>query len=75
MWLGMAFDPISCQMHLYRFKCRVSSDLENLENLEMSRNFDARRKSQGKVREFKKKQRKSGKSRGILLCEIQLQPV
>ena len=34
----------------------VSSDLENLE---MSGNFDARRKNQGKVSEFKKKIRKA----------------
>ena len=32
----------------------VSSDLENLENLEMSGNFDAR----GKVMEYKKETRK-----------------
>ena len=35
---------------------RVSSDLENLE---MSGNFEARRKSQGTVREFKKEDKKS----------------
>ena len=44
--------------------CRVSSDLE------MSGNFDARRKSQGSFG----KQEKSGKSEGILLCEIDFQP-
>ena len=41
---------------------RVSSDLKNLE---MSGNFDARRKSQGI---FEKQE--SWKSQGILLCEI-----
>ena len=50
---------------------RVSS---NLENLEMLGNFNARRKSQGKVRIFKN-QEKSGKSQGILLCEIHFQPI
>ena len=42
------------------FTYRVSSDLENLE---MSGNFDARRKSQGKIGEFlrsKESQEKSG---------------
>ena len=46
---------------------RVSSGLENLE---VSGNFDVRRKSQGKV-----KQEKSGKVRGILLCKIHFQPI
>ena len=47
---------------------RVSSDLENLE---MSVNFDARIKSQG----ISKKQEKSWKSQGILLCKIHFQPI
>ena len=47
---------------------RVSSDLENLE---MSGNFDARRKSQG----IFEKQKKSRKSQGILFCEIDFQPI
>ena len=52
---------------------RVSSDLENLE---MSGNFDASRKSQGKVWEFfLKNQEKSGKSQGILLCKIHFQRI
>ena len=42
---------------------RVSSDLENLE---MSGNFDASRKCQGKAREFSKNE----KSKVILLYEI-----
>ena len=42
---------------------RVSSDLENLE---MSGNFEARRKRQGTVREFKKEDKKSqGKVREL----------
>ena len=45
-----------------------SSDLENPE---MSGNFDASRKIQGKIREFKKKR----KSQGIFLCEIHFQPI
>ena len=56
-----------------RPESRVSS---NLENLEMSGNFDGKRKIQGKVGEFSKnKQEKSGKGQRILLCEIHFQPV
>ena len=43
-------------VHFYR----VFSDMENLE---MSGNFDARRKSQGKAREFLKYKKRQGKAR------------
>ena len=69
----MMHGPITmCQRSPYQLYYnsihRVSNDLENLE---MLGNFKASRKSQG----IFKKQEKSGKSQGILLCEIHFQPI
>ena len=56
---------------------RVTTDLENLENLEKSGNLKETSETQGiclKSGEFFTEFQKSGKSQGILLSEIHFQP-